>query len=111
MAETKRTLKKEKRQGWREFCSTISPQSKLSRIWKIIKKFKNRYIGSNSPEITSNNGILTDIQEIISSLCPPSTKNNIEIIDNDQGNSSTCTIFNKPFTIEELYYVIHNTKK
>lgn len=88
-AVTKRLLKKEKRQGWRKFCASITPQSKFFKIWKIIKKFKNRFLGSKPSDPTSNNGISSEVQGIIDSLCPPSNLNKIEIIYNDQNNPLT----------------------
>jgi len=41
-AVDKRTFKKGKRKGWRDFCLSLSPSTPIAYVWRIIKSFKNR---------------------------------------------------------------------
>lgn len=49
-AATKRLLKNKKREGWRNFCASLSPDTPISIVWKKLK----RYRGScNNIDLTS----------------------------------------------------------
>jgi ribonuclease HI len=46
-ANAKRTLKRKKRQGWRNFCTNLSPETHLSEVWNSIKRFRGTFVIKN----------------------------------------------------------------
>jgi len=52
-ALSKKIFKKEKREGWKEFCHS-SYNSSISHVWKFIKRYKNRYLNTFTPSVTIN---------------------------------------------------------
>lgn len=71
-AVAKRTFKKAKRNAWKKFCSGVNPNTPVSKVWKFVKSFKNRYLNSFSSPNLSQNFISKDIaSNLISSICPP----------------------------------------
>lgn len=98
----KRTFKKEKRKGWRDFCLSVSPSTPLAYIWRVIKTFKNRQLNPPFLPIPSNYEISPQIQQILDDICPPSLDAQpYQELSNFSLNQA-CPIFNSPFSIEEF---------
>jgi len=61
-------LKKQKRLGWKKFCSQFISKTPTSEIWSLVKLFKKRKFNHElnlPPQIQLYNNV-------ISKLCPPS---------------------------------------
>ena len=53
----KRTVRRTKREYWRDFCSKLNAQTPLDRVWKIFNSIKGRTPPCNFP--LSDNNIFT----------------------------------------------------
>lgn len=111
-AITKRTLRSAKREGWRAFCESITPLTNICSLWNMIKRFKNRFLGSSNPTTSSNFGFPPKILNQISNICPPPTcLHMIHPSTFDSQDPPSCKIFDTPFQIEELDIVIQSIKR
>ncbi|XP_008552712.2 uncharacterized protein LOC103579772 [Microplitis demolitor] len=99
-AETRRILRKAKKDGWKAFCGTINRNTPPNAIWNKIKAFKNKAM-STLQHITQQDqldGVLK--KEFINTFCHNSSKillsqeviNNITRLQSDQDNNEN------PFT-------------
>lgn len=66
----KKTFKKEKWRGWRIFCESLLSQTSLSTLWKIIKRYKNRFLNPLSSPLDSNYKISDGMLNVINNICP-----------------------------------------
>jgi len=66
-----KVLKKQKRFGWRKYCSQFNYKTPTSEIWALIKLFKKRKL-TNSSVFSDSNLHAHLIQATIAKLCPPS---------------------------------------
>lgn len=79
----------------------------------MIKRFKRRHLGLLPPPPSSNFETLSSVQLLINSLCPPSSLHKTYFSLDDFSSSSSslpCTIFNDPFSLDELQIVINNLR-
>lgn len=51
--DTQLLLKKKKREGWRSFCSALSPSTNSSEVWKAIKRYRSIFKEQSSSLPTS----------------------------------------------------------
>jgi ribonuclease HI len=42
-ASAKRILKNKKRNGWKRFCNSLSPETPLSQVWESVRRFKKSF--------------------------------------------------------------------
>lgn len=110
-ASTKKILRNEKRRSWRFFCEDISSYTKLNTLWKLIKRYKNRYLTSTISYPTSSNGISQDMHNTIASLCPPSCVAPSPALMSPANNRPLTSVFDPPFSLAELHYVLNAMKK
>jgi len=107
-------LKKQKRIGWRTYCSQFNHKTPTPEIWSLIKAFKKRkltksfiYIDSISQSQLTHN--------IISKLCPPSCLHlvwhSIQLmVEKDCILSNVKHDLEKPFSETEMQVAIKNAK-
>lgn len=80
----------------------------------MIKCFKRRHLGLLPPPPSSNFETSSSVQLLINSLCPSSSLHKIYFSLDDSSSSasslSSCTIFNDPFSLDELRIVINNLR-
>lgn len=69
VAMCRRTLKRQKKLGWSKFCSSFNYKTPISRIWSLVKNFKNRRIRD---DIIDSQMMSCKIDEAINKICPPS---------------------------------------
>ncbi|XP_029667672.1 uncharacterized protein LOC115238206 [Formica exsecta] len=56
-ASTKKTLRQSKRKGLRAFSESITSFTNISALWKMIKRFKNRFLNVCNAPLTANFGL------------------------------------------------------
>lgn len=44
----KKTVKKSKKESWKNFCLTLKSQTPIKNVWNIIKKLNNKPVSNNS---------------------------------------------------------------
>lgn len=108
-AISRRILKSEKRKGWREFCQSLTPSTPVSHLWKVVKRFKNRHLGTVTPPHT-NVVVPKEIYNTINSLCPSSVLHQKYFSSKDFSSNYKCNMFDTPFSINELNSVIRSVK-
>lgn len=104
--EVKNFLRNQKRNSYKQFCSTVNLSMRLKRIWSIIKGFQtvnsakatNIYNNPNLPEIVSIQ------QEIINPNIP-----SIDIPFNFTPNEQEP--LNGPFSADEFHFALSRCKK
>lgn len=110
-AIARRVLKSEKRKGWREFCQTLSPRTSITRIWSVVKRFKNRRLEIAKPVSLSNLTFLPEVLSTISSICPPSSLHlTYSSLQELPQNSTQCHSFFSPFFCREFCSVLSDLK-
>lgn len=111
-ASTRKTLRSEKRKSWRSFCKDITSFTNLNTLWKLIKSYKNRYLGSTpSPSPSTNHEMPIGMHNFISALCPASCvapPPDFTLYDNFRPQAS---VVDSPFTITELHYALNSMGK
>uniref|UniRef100_A0AAQ4RRK9 Reverse transcriptase domain-containing protein n=1 Tax=Gasterosteus aculeatus aculeatus TaxID=481459 RepID=A0AAQ4RRK9_GASAC len=56
-AETRRTIKRAKREAWREFCSTIGMGTDIGRVWKMFRKMLGKGGNAEIPVLVVGDAI------------------------------------------------------
>jgi len=111
-ASTRKILRVEKRKNWRSFCKEITSFTQINTLWKLIKRYRNRYLTSTpSSSPSTNHGIPKGMQNTIASLCPSSCiapPPDFSLHDNIRNLAS---VFDSPFSTAELRYVLNAMKK
>lgn len=98
---TRSLLKKKKMEGWKKFCSSLTPQSKSSTVWKNVRRFRSAYSESNNSDICPNLS-----KKILCQLAPSMAPESILPLAN---NSLSSTHF-PHFTLSELKGILSNVK-
>nr|XP_037870303.1 uncharacterized protein LOC101744291 isoform X1 [Bombyx mori]XP_037870304.1 uncharacterized protein LOC101744291 isoform X2 [Bombyx mori] len=104
MKEVRKLFKKKKFDGWRKFCSTISPETHATVIWRNIKRFRSA--------VNPSNALLLPIEladQFLDRLAPPSAPLNDPILSYKQYNSDAPSL-NLTFTLVELKGVLNHVK-
>ena len=105
VAQTKKTLKEEKKNAFIMYCESINKNTRISDIWKKIKTFKN---GLNRPVSMDGNKMLeSSAEKCLEDLCKPKDLTNTNIThtveendNNDIDNQNH--LLDTPFSYEEL---------
>jgi len=106
-------LKKQKRLGWKKFCSQFSSKTPTSEIWSLVKSFKKRKFSQSSS--FSDDSLQTQfLNDAISKLCPPSCLHVCwhslnSFLEEDLYNPTIFKELDNPFSLSELNLAINNT--
>lgn len=68
----KKTSKEAKLEHWKQFCSSLSSQSKPSHIWRMIKQLKHQHGSTTSPALTASDWETDFLDRIAPQDSPPS---------------------------------------
>lgn len=113
-ASVAKSLKKLKRQSWKKLCSTFDNKTPTSKLWKMVKMFRNRNLNDNNDGFSS--GIsLAELNKAISKLCPDSCRyDNRASLGNmeaqDAVNPGLISELDLAITLEELNIAIDSSK-
>jgi len=70
-ARCRRVLKREKRLGWKNLCSSFTSKTPTAAIWKFMRSYKRKSLARG--QTTVDDKETTELQnKIIDKLCPPS---------------------------------------
>lgn len=113
-AKTKRELRKIKIQKFREFTETLSRDSSLDYVWKIVKKFKHCVL-NNCTQYTNDYSYIKSSNSFVEEFCrpipfvysPPLIDDTCNNIKNIQLNNSFLDV---PFSMQELEYTVNSLK-
>lgn len=109
VASTKKLLKKKKVQGWRNFCTSISPQTSSSEVWQKVKRFRSAF---NDNNISSLSPSLAD--QFLDQLAPASAPQEILLhqftLSRPIDDSPSVPSIDSPFSLIELKGVLRGLK-
>jgi len=114
-ARCRRVLKKEKRLGWRNLCSSFTSKTPTSAIWKFIRSYKKKSLAKGHVAMDDNETVkLQNI--IIDKLCPPSClhlsyQTLEEMKESDQQKNNPHLWMDEQFKINELEAAIASSKR
>ncbi|KAJ8704397.1 hypothetical protein PYW08_013121 [Mythimna loreyi] len=102
LAKSRKFLKKKKREGWSKYCSSLSPSTPVSTVWKKVKCFR-----SSLTPASHNNNMTEELgHQFFSKIAPAYVPNveecNVGIDDVD----NTADPMNMPFSLDELKSVL-----
>lgn len=96
-ARTRRTLAKKKKQGWINFCESLSPRSPSAIVWKNVRRYRGSLAGP-SPSSNDPSLWLTDFAD---KLSPPSVPSQ-DCIPCPYPIMQNNNRFDQPFSLSEL---------
>ncbi|KAJ8726286.1 hypothetical protein PYW07_000984 [Mythimna separata] len=105
LAKSRKFFKKKKREGWSKFCSSLSPSTSVSTVWRKVRHFRSSLTPVSSNIITEELG-----HEFFSKIAPayvPSLEESSVGIDNVD---DTANPMNMPFSLEELKTVLSHVR-
>lgn len=108
-AETRRVIKRKKRENYRSFVQTINKNSNLKYVWnkmKIFRRANDRVEWNNWPR--GNRGEI--IEKEIDKLSPPWTKEPVKTLNKNQ-RSEKEDLLDREITMEELERALRMVKK
>ena len=73
-AKTRRTIKNEKRQSWRNFTTKINSRTPMSKVWNMIQRIKGKGTNSTVKHLNCDNDILTSKKDIANALTKSMSK-------------------------------------
>ena len=111
-AKAKRCIKKAKKETWRKFCNSITPETPTKEVWNMIRKMNGNSIPRNITLIEDNR-IITDeesqaktfadkIQEIGENAVNHPITEEQKLRIQQAKNNNLGTEYNSRFTMEEL---------
>lgn len=98
-AAAKRLLRKKKRKGWKSFCESISPNTRLSLIWNSVRRFRTSLRASSVSALS-----LDWVPSFFSSLAVDFVPSSDQIP--FTYSSINSGYLNEPFTMQELLFVL-----
>lgn len=104
-AIVKRTLNEARRHSFREFRDTLNRHTPLTKIWSVIKCFKNRYTQPTTSTCTADRAVIEKLYALIEETCPPTV-----VFDNFPDNFNKEPFLETPFTLTELLLAIKSLK-
>jgi ribonuclease HI len=105
-AKAKKLLRKKKREGWQKFCSSLSPNSHPSNVWRMIRCFKGSMTPSRGRAPTEL--WLSDFSRMIA---PPYVPNKPQMLQETVRAYVPISVgLDSPFSIEELKICLHKVK-
>ncbi|KAL0895448.1 hypothetical protein ABMA27_011569 [Loxostege sticticalis] len=105
IADTRKLFKKKKFDGWRNFCTSISPETPPSMVWRNIRKFKSAISDSSFNIIPRP---LAD--QFLDHLAPPWVPE--QLVNSSSPlpfNTENISPFSSPFSMYELKGIISST--
>jgi ribonuclease HI len=103
-AQTKKLLRKKKRRGWQDYCTSISPDTPISEVWSSIKKFR----GSLSPKPNPNK--CSDwVDSFVERLAPPYVPNESETVQVSSASQRENSFLSSKFSLDELVHAIQSS--
>lgn len=72
IGECKKTLRKAKREGWRDYCTSLNSLTPTGDIWKVIKRYRNRKLTAANATPCWDDKLMESIDQTIRNICPPS---------------------------------------
>lgn len=90
-AQTKVTLKNEKKNAFQKFCESLNRNSNFNYIFKKIKCFNNKFLKPNSCE--GNKTLIDPMHNCIDELCAPGKKYNLPNLQNLQQDNHFLDFF------------------
>jgi len=109
----RKTLKREKRNGWKQLCSEFTYKTPTPDIWRFIKAYKNKSL-SYSNSSADYNASLEAQDLLLGKLCPPSCLHKTDLIsvtpDNADPPENPFAFLDNPFTFKELEMAIYSSK-
>ena len=116
----KRTVRRTKREYWRDFCSKLNAQTPLDRVWKIFNSIKGRTPPCNFPLSNSNIFTPQEKTQLMGNFFHSIVGNKI-LLQNETILQQEIELaikkkggeYNKPFSQFELDYILNSlpTKK
>ena len=73
-AKTRRTIKNEKRQSWRNFITKINSRTPMSKVWNMIQRIKGKGTNSTIKHLNCDDDILTSKKDIANALSKSMSK-------------------------------------
>lgn len=104
-AEVVKLLRIKKKAGWNSFCTSLSPKTPSTVIWKNIKKFRGSFIVNNTSLDTSS-----WIESFSQKIAPPSAPSLEEATTFLTAFPTTSDILQSPFSLEELSTALSGLK-
>lgn len=105
MAETKALLNSKKSEGWKSFCTTLSPSTPDAIVWNNIRKFRRSFNDSRCPYPTSFQWAESFLDRIAPSYVPGVLDSTIGLLNNNSSDS-----MDQVFTFLELTNVLKSVK-
>jgi ribonuclease HI len=102
-ALTKKLLRKKKRQGWYNYCKSLSPDTNISEIWQSIRQFRGVYTPKSDPWKYYSSWIAG----FVGRLAPDYVPNMSEIHKEKSCNTEDSHVLTSPFTLDELKSAIN----
>lgn len=99
----KKITKQAKKDGWLNYCSSITRESSISEIWKMAKIFKG-----NSRTFSSNESCDEWIEEFMNKHSVPTPCNQIDF---EKLIENRCEYFDNPISMKTVQSKINNLKK
>lgn len=101
-AATKRLLHKKKRDGWKRYCSNLSPDVPSSLIWKNIRMFR----ASTVPSARNSNSV-DWVEPFLNNLAPSIVPNSNQLPYFYCSSNNSSNILSSPFSLTELQLILN----
>ena len=121
-AQARKTFREQKRLSWKNYTSKITPQTPISKIWKMIRKIKGKDTPSGIKQLIKPDNTVAETEEDIANLLATnfasnSSQNNYtEKFKKHKINTEKTPVnfntneeieYNTPFSINELSTCLH----
>ena len=112
--QAKRVFEKAKKDSFRNFCSSLTPDSNIKLVCKTVKAFKRRFISPNADQVDKNSPIdnpilLNYFQEL--GITQQYKNENIGRLTNLDPINVNSAQLNSPITLQEVITSINVSKK
>ncbi|XP_024883727.1 uncharacterized protein LOC112462272 [Temnothorax curvispinosus] len=105
---TRKILRKAKRDGWREYCSSLDFLTPTVEVWRMLKRYKNRKLASANPSAGVNS---EQIDIAMANICPPSCNSEpLNIPDNSASTPDTLSWMDSVFQFQEFEAALDSVK-
>jgi ribonuclease HI len=103
-AQAKKLLRKKKKQGWVNFCSSLSPRTSISVVWNSIRSFRYSCSSSNVSPSQGNSWIDSFADKLAPPSVPFSSDLTLNIPKHQYSNDNNW--IGDPFILSELIFPI-----
>lgn len=104
-ADTRKTLRNQKRLGWKEYCTKINRETPIKEIWQMIRKFK-----SSQPTPRQMEDDLGWLEDFHSQIAPSTTTLNLKEITQINTPLQQHNMLNENITRDELEVSLNELK-